>query len=138
MKILTGLLVMAALCLSATVAHATTKIERNRYENGAACFDWIKITVDNCWKLITRDCDDNNPCGWHDGGWICGHPDGGDIYSSGDPMLATFDGNGNLICTVAPGTGGVYSSGSSSNGVCFAADNSSTLMISASIMGGLH
>lgn len=126
---------MAALCLLVSAVHATT-ITRNRAENGASCFDYIKIDLDNgCTKWITRDCDDSDPCHWLDRGWDCGGH--GMIVSGGSPMPATFDGAGNLICTVAPGTGGVYSP-SSSSGVCFAADSGTILMVTASILGDLH
>ncbi|HVZ38515.1 MAG TPA: hypothetical protein VHI13_04510 [Candidatus Kapabacteria bacterium] len=137
MKFLAGLLVMAALCLSAMVAHAATKVEHLHSEVGEHCTDIILITLDNnCYKMLTRDCDDPNPCGWLDNGWHC---DGTTMPPGGSgATIATFDGNGNLISTVAPGTGGVYSSGSNGNGICFAPDYSATLMISASIMGGLN
>lgn len=137
MKIIFGLLAVAMLCLSATAAHATT-IRKWKSEIGANCTDIIEITSGNCVKWLTRDCDDSNPCGWLDHGWNC-HLDGGSIQPSGGASIpATFDGNGNLVCTVEPGTGGVYSSGSS-GGVCFAADHSSTLIISASIINnGLY
>ncbi|MBS1913497.1 MAG: hypothetical protein JST22_16030 [Bacteroidetes bacterium] len=137
MKILTGLLAVAALCLFATAARATTTVEHIHSDVGGHCTDRIVITVDKCQKILTRDCDDANPCGWFDNGWDCGGH-GNIMPSGGNAIPATFDGDGNLVCSVAPGTGGVYSSGSSGNGVCFAPDYSATLMVSASIMGGLN
>ncbi|HVZ37720.1 MAG TPA: hypothetical protein VHI13_00435 [Candidatus Kapabacteria bacterium] len=132
---------VAVLFLTLTsAAIAGVQVEFGRWDRaGGGCYDYIQLTRDDgCVKMITRDCDDSNPCGWVDHGWHQGPCGNGDVLPTGDGMIlpSVFDSNDNLICPVAPGTGGVYSP--QSNGVCFTANGSATFVIAASIVGGLN
>ncbi|HVZ40316.1 MAG TPA: hypothetical protein VHI13_13635 [Candidatus Kapabacteria bacterium] len=131
---------LLGLCIAFTaVAWATTyTVTDGRWDRaGGGCYDWIRVTRDDngCYKMITRDCDNSDPCGWVDRGWAC---DGGEIWpvNSGEQLSANLDNNGNLICSVAPGLGGVYSP-SSSGGICFAANGGTYWIISAAVLTGL-
>ncbi|MBS1914301.1 MAG: hypothetical protein JST22_20090 [Bacteroidetes bacterium] len=121
--------------------HAKTLVETGRNETNGNCYDYIRITLDNnCVKELRHDCDDPNPCGWTDTGWIGKGCSGGDVLplpSGSQELPSTFDPEGNLICSVASGLGGIYSP-SSSGAVCFTANGSSFITITASIMGGLN
>lgn len=101
-----------------------------RWDGALRCYDWIRIDDGPCSKMITRDCDNNDPCGWVDEGWICG--EGGNILPGTIWLPTTYDQAGNLLCTVSLGTGGVYTPGN--GGVCFVMNGSGTILISSALL----
>lgn len=138
MRFITCVAALALLCGLTEILRADT-VHTGRWETANTCFDWVRIDKPNgCFKLITKDCDDPNDCNWKDLGWDCTGA-GGSVLPNGELLPSTYDTNGNLVCMVAPGMGGIFSPNQSQqNGVCFAANDGTTLTIAASLLVFFH